>query len=457
MWTMGAIWTRIWGKPSTKDLLERISVQLGDIEETKRDSQAFHKKLIGYLLLYFSALYFVAAIVAYFKYFHDPEWSDWLSQLKLFTPFLVAPLILWVVRKILTWWYHRKLRRNEAKLEKLRSEKSKLLEEVMEKETYKVAKEILDKYGMSEQLRKPPSKAPSTGPQLNKSNSVGGGAATTPIDAGGVRRRPVGSAAGSTTSLPSTTRDNLNASVNRQQMALTASPSKTLSGGDGQRPTSMDRSLVAPSSPMAHGGGRQLMGQPMGPNQRRAPGPPLPRPVLPRERGYMDKVVEYLVGDGPSNRFALICKQCQSHNGMALREEFEYIAFRCCYCFYWNPARKQRPTAPRLPAGPPASAATASSTESTDDESSASQVSTAARKSAPSAAVKANPSQLSGQARPQTTAPEGDTKSEKNPPVESNDVPADPETREPSGTEENSADEETEIVSQAKETGDGQE
>ena len=58
---------------------------------------------------------------------------------------------------------------------------------------------------------------------------------------------------------------------------------------------------------------------------RPAPGPPLPRPVLPRDRGYMDKIVEYLVGDGPHNRFALICKQCQSHNGMALREEFEYI------------------------------------------------------------------------------------------------------------------------------------
>ena len=55
------------------------------------------------------------------------------------------------------------------------------------------------------------------------------------------------------------------------------------------------------------------------------PGPPLPRPVLPRERGYMDRVVEYLVGDGPSNRYALICKQCQSHNGMALKEEFEFI------------------------------------------------------------------------------------------------------------------------------------
>jgi hypothetical protein len=62
----------------------------------------------------------------------------------------------------------------------------------------------------------------------------------------------------------------------------------------------------------------------------------------------MDRAVEYLVGDGPSNRYALICKQCQSHNGMALREEFEYVAYRCCYCYYWNPARKQRPVAPRL-------------------------------------------------------------------------------------------------------------
>jgi len=62
----------------------------------------------------------------------------------------------------------------------------------------------------------------------------------------------------------------------------------------------------------------------------------------------MDRAVEYLVGDGPHNRYALICKQCQSHNGMALREEFEYVAYRCAYCFYWNPARKQRPVAPRL-------------------------------------------------------------------------------------------------------------
>lgn len=54
-------------------------------------------------------------------------------------------------------------------------------------------------------------------------------------------------------------------------------------------------------------------------------GLPLPRPVLPQERNMIDRLVDYLVGDGPSNRYALVCRQCNSHNGMALKEEFEYI------------------------------------------------------------------------------------------------------------------------------------
>lgn len=50
---------------------------------------------------------------------------------------------------------------------------------------------------------------------------------------------------------------------------------------------------------------------------------------------------------------------------MALKEEFEYIAYRCCYCFYWNPARKQRPVAPKLQPPPVNSP---SSTDSSSEE-----------------------------------------------------------------------------------------
>lgn len=56
-------------------------------------------------------------------------------------------------------------------------------------------------------------------------------------------------------------------------------------------------------------------------------------------------------------RYALICKKCSSHNGMALREEFEFLAFQCCYCFHFNPARKQRPSPPPPPPAPSLSAA----------------------------------------------------------------------------------------------------
>ena len=55
------------------------------------------------------------------------------------------------------------------------------------------------------------------------------------------------------------------------------------------------------------------------------PRAPLPRPVLPKERSFIEGVLEYVVGDGPQNRHALICKQCFGHNGMAFEEESGYL------------------------------------------------------------------------------------------------------------------------------------
>jgi len=54
----------------------------------------------------------------------------------------------------------------------------------------------------------------------------------------------------------------------------------------------------------------------------------MPRPVLPRDRSCLNKVVDHSVDDGASNGYALICKQCGCHNGMALKEEFEYLGMK---------------------------------------------------------------------------------------------------------------------------------
>lgn len=87
-------------------------------------------------------------------------------------------------------------------------------------------------------------------------------------------------------------------------------------------------------------------------NYGHAPLRPLPRPILPRERGVLDRMMDLFVGDGPHQRYALICRHCSGHNGMALQEEFEFVSYYCCYCYQFNPPRKTRPVGPRLPVPP---------------------------------------------------------------------------------------------------------
>ena len=57
------------------------------------------------------------------------------------------------LKRFLTWWYHRKIRRNEIAMEKLKKQKAKILDEVMETETYKVAKELLDEFATDAEKR----------------------------------------------------------------------------------------------------------------------------------------------------------------------------------------------------------------------------------------------------------------------------------------------------------------
>jgi len=363
---MGAIIAKLWRrKTSTKDVLSKIRDDINDIEEFKQSTQAWHKKLIGYLLAYFSVIYLIAALVAYFKYFTNPKWRDFTSQLQLLTPFIVAPFIFVFLKRFLTWWYHRKIRKNEVRLENLKKQKAKILDEVMETETYKVAKEILDEFASDSEKRalnliKSPQMLNTS--QRSKSmleprmtvNKIDLNKTQQEVSAAAMelRKRQINPG------IPNSPSRSGPTSGHPTSGHPTSGPNQSFMNQDVNK-TPTKRPSNPPIVPMSRAMNTPLMNRP-------PPGPPLPRPVLPRERGYMDRVVEYLVGDGPSNRFALICKQCQSHNGMALREEFEYIAFRCAYCHYWNPARKQRPTAPKLENFRP-QASTDSSTSSDEE------------------------------------------------------------------------------------------
>ncbi|XP_043285048.1 endoplasmic reticulum junction formation protein lunapark-B isoform X5 [Venturia canescens] len=223
---------------------------------------------------------------------------------------------------MVTWYYNRKISRNRDKLSTMQQEKKKILDEVTETETYKKAKEILMKFA-PDQLRMTPLSPQQT---FNKPTVV-----ESP-------RRP---------STPQAVVAPLPGGSELRRRALTVSnPSANASMGRlsnvGVVPVGVAPAITPQRLTPFQQNSRSFNAATIGARS------PLPRPILPQQRSYLDRLVEYLVGDGPSNRYALICQMCESHNGMALKEEFEFFGFRCCYCNFWNPARKQKPSAPRL-------------------------------------------------------------------------------------------------------------
>uniref|UniRef100_A0A8C5QVT1 Endoplasmic reticulum junction formation protein lunapark n=1 Tax=Leptobrachium leishanense TaxID=445787 RepID=A0A8C5QVT1_9ANUR len=321
---MGALLSRWRAKPSTVETLEKMEKDIQSLEDFRDKNQKLRKRWVGRLLLYSAILYLITCFVVYLWYLPD----GFTARLLLILPLLLFPVLIWFVRTLLIVWFARRMERNNDALEDLKAQKKKILEEVMENETYKAAKLILERFD-------PDSK------KIKELELPVAGGPVTPRPGQDLRQR---TAAQRNISVATPVNPNQGSPQVAGQLAATPGLQRDtpVPGGPPERAIhpAIQSNLVLkrPGSPAT----------PISGMATHPPGPPLARPILPRERGALDRVVEYLVGDGPQNRYALICQQCFSHNGMALKEEFEYVAFRCAYCYFLNPARKTRPQAPRL-------------------------------------------------------------------------------------------------------------
>ncbi|KAK2726257.1 endoplasmic reticulum junction formation protein lunapark-B-like [Artemia franciscana] len=330
---MGLIFSRFKAKVSTKDVLQKIEDEINELEEYKTTTQEWQKKILRKLVLYSISLYLLAASYALLF----PVTLHIRSYFYI-TMFLF-PFIVYFSQRGLGWHYRRNIRINDSRLKELREKKQKILEHIMETETYKVAREILEVFAPEQLSKHTPlreikpqrgEKASTPGTELRRRNT------TLPcIEITSPTPLPK--------NMPMMTSPVLRKSVGRPLAAAQENaPTPIYRAARQVQGTSYLDDIQ--STP----GGRYVG------NVALKPGPPMPRPLLPRERGLFVRMLDYMVGDGPSNRYALICRQCESHNGMALKEEFEFLSFRCCYCHYWNPAKKQRPLAPRLASQLPA-------------------------------------------------------------------------------------------------------
>ncbi|KAG5327125.1 LNPB protein, partial [Pseudoatta argentina] len=310
-------------KKTTIEILESLDAQIKDIQQYRQTTEQRHKKIVGTIIIYGVVLYVMIAFIFYFCFFP----ASLYDQIFYITPLLFFPILILLTKKMVSWYYNRKITLNQEKLSTAMAEKKKILNEVTETETYKKAKEILLKFAPDELTN-------NMSPLISHRMSV---PSETP-------RRPTPQAATSP----------LHSDLRRRIVTTQNQPQNTQMGVSASGQTTPPiRSINQPLN--ASFQSRIINPAAMGFRS------PLPRPVLPQQRTIIDRLVDYLVGDGPANRYALICRQCESHNGMALKEEFEYFAYRCCYCGFWNPARKQKPSAPKLDFDNPATISNAES------------------------------------------------------------------------------------------------
>lgn len=317
---MGAIISRFRKEKTTYQLLENLEEKIKDIETYTITTQERQKRFVGNFLVISIVLYVLSSLVFYFVFF-PPTWNERIIHS---LPLLICPMIITLIKKSLAWFFERKVISNTEELKQLRAEKKKILEKVMDKETYKVAVDILNKFGDKSQRTQTQSLSamtPMKGPQPMP---------MTPKGPGPIRPQVPHSAPGPQQMTPM--------GPGRQMVA-------TPIGFNMRQQTPMMQQQLQQQQQSG------LIHRPMGMMpQQTMPYRRTPYPIINHnQKGVLEKMVDYLVGDGANSRFAMICKECLMHNGMALQEEYEYAAFRCAFCGAFNPSKKQRPQAPRLP------------------------------------------------------------------------------------------------------------
>ncbi|RNA17986.1 lunapark-B isoform X1 [Brachionus plicatilis] len=313
-------------KKTVIETLEDIDKQIKDFEKYKVKNEINERKYIGALVIYSVLLYIIGAIF-YYIYFMPTKLID---QVKTSIPFFISPIIIYLLRRFLKWFFIKRTKFYAKKLEDLREEKKAILEDVKEKETYKKAKEILERFGNGVEI----SITPPSSPSKNKTM---------------ISATPFGNSQkfGETNLVHRNIKN-----IQQNQMNMSRNPLNTSNLNRSTNKIGSSGSISSESKPIP----TQTLGPIQNQSQQIASPPPitaasqvrtlLPRPIITPNRNFFDKILDFIIGEGPNNRYALICKNCHFHNGMALKEEFEYVAFRCAYCLFYNEARKTKLNVP---------------------------------------------------------------------------------------------------------------
>lgn len=248
---------------------------------------------------------------------------------------LVWPAAVWLGVKLLNAAYKNRIRANEAWLDQLRQEQALKLEQLKRKLNWYNTERLIHRYQSRLQQPNQPTPQPHpvsapTSPQRH----------TQPLLAS-----PNAAVASKMASLPPATPAPTVTAADRTHMRPTPMPTETPRQAipvASQQSVSASTTTTSPS-PSSSAAPPTPAAAPQSHLPRTMPVPAYMRSETPasvaaqsQNQSWMDKLVDMLVGESPSNSFALICEKCRSNNGLAPRDEMESIEFVCSACRHLN-------------------------------------------------------------------------------------------------------------------------
>ncbi|KND02579.1 uncharacterized protein SPPG_03037 [Spizellomyces punctatus DAOM BR117] len=242
------------------------------------------ERKLKFAWLYYSIPVYVFVLVAYFTYLKprgDP-WDIWLWK----TGFVVlgAPCI-YIVHRLIRYWYSTKEKHELEYLENLKAKQKEKIEDLKKKTAYYKTKGLIERYDTptKERMRNKPQ--PGTPMQTPNAAQV--------------------------LTKPSTLSQRLEPSSTPQMVASMNTP---------VTPFPVDR-----PSPLSPTPDINMMIPARGAH-------------TPSPKGWFDKVIDIMIGEseGPASKYALICEECFTHNGLVPPDAYATARFRCMKCDHLN-------------------------------------------------------------------------------------------------------------------------
>ncbi|CAN6235664.1 unnamed protein product [Urochloa humidicola] len=302
---LGRIWRALFGGRGEdyEKRLQNLSKEEAAVLARMRRRAHFSRRGVRKLIA-LSVLGEVGAVV-YAIIMTKSEDLDWQMRAIRVLPMFLFPALSSMIYSILVSFMRMLERKDKNTLERLRAERKEKIDELKDTTNYYLTQELIQKYDLD-----PAAKAAAasvlaskmgteTGLKVHmgdeaklvsahaRSNEV----EVVPTD--GLQNRKETKAKGSSTTSAHTQQDALNGA-----------------GGGGTE-------AIPPSKVVGHYHGKGTS-----------------------DGGWIAKIAALLVGEDPSQSYALICGSCHTHNGLARKEEFPHVTYYCPYCHALNMSNK---------------------------------------------------------------------------------------------------------------------